>query len=122
MATKFWTTHYSLLTGKKSNFHSKAANSCRCALILRTPSQDRRVCARDTVTQVRQPALSSLKGGNRTSNFRHCRFVEHFELAQLLDERRAAQFQQTRRMRDGAARTIQRLSDQVALDREQVIA
>src|SRR5262249_540070 len=43
-------------------------------------------------------------------------------LAELLDERRAAQLQQARRVRDGAVGLLERRADQMFLDRAQVLA
>ena len=46
----------------------------------------------------------------------------HAELAQLLDQSRAAQRQQARGVRDRAAGALQRLADEAALDERQVRA
>src|SRR5512138_3260844 len=55
------------------------------------------------------------------SNFRRGRLVEHLELAELFDEGRTAQLEQPRGVSDGPARAIQRLLNQAALYREQVL-
>ena len=56
------------------------------------------------------------------SNFCRCRLVQHFELAQLFHERCAAQPEKARGMSNGAARAGQRLSNEGALDLEQMVA
>ena len=61
-------------------------------------------------------------GAPAASNFRRRLVAGDAELAQLLDQRRAAQAEQARRLGHGATRTLHRLRDQPVLDGEQVCA
>ncbi len=106
----------------RSKFHSTPANLCRRARILRTPSQHRGASRPLLCDACAQAAMHGQSEGWATSNFRHCRFVEHRTCAASPRASCGAASAERRRVRDRAAGAIQRLLNQVALDREQQVA